>query len=341
MSFFRYLRDNVRFIVLYFALTAFLVTAAFLDAQSRMQPGNAAYVAVVSVLLFVACVAVDYGIRRRQAIRLAELVRSRDRTPVLPEPACFRDEQYAELIRGLYAGYMESIGEIEEDFKESKEFMAAWAHEVKTPITAARLLLEGGPDEQALASLAEELDRISESVEKVLFYTRSDSFSKDYIISEETLERLVKECVKKHSAIFIKKRIRIAIDIPEELSVQTDRKWLLFIMDQLVSNALKYTAAGGILTVSALQDEREAVLRLKDDGRGIPKEDIGRVFAKSFTGRQGREEGSAATGLGLYLAQKLARKLNHFLTISSEFGFGTTAEIHFPTIDDELKLTKL
>lgn len=340
MSFFRYLKDNIRFILLYFVIAFVVAAMALLDSDSRMLPGNSAYTAAISFVLFLSCIAVDYAIRRRQAARLNEFVASPDKTPVLPPPADYKDEQYGALISALYAGYMDSVATLEEDFNENKEFMTAWAHEVKTPLTAARLLLDAEPDSEAKSALEEELDRIGGAVERVLFHARSDSFSKDYIISEEPLGKLARECVKRHSALFIRRRIRLNINVPDALTVQTDRKWLAFILDQLVSNALKYTPENGEISLTAVDAGSAVEFRCADNGSGISAEDIQRVFAKSFTGRNGREPGSGATGLGLYLARKLAGKLGHFITISSGYGSGTVVLLRFTKPDDILNLTK-
>jgi signal transduction histidine kinase len=194
-------------------------------------------------------------------------------------------------------------------------------------------------EQSSADSLAVEIERINGSIEKILYYSRSDSFSRDYIIAEESLSKLAKENVKKHAALFIRKNIKVSIAVPEGLTVHTDRKWLLFIMDQLLSNALKYTPENGRIEISARQGDNETVLCYTDNGAGIAEEDIGRIFDKSFTGALGREPGSVATGLGLYLAQKLARKLGHSITIASAPGRGTAAEIHFPFIGDYYNLT--
>lgn len=329
MSFFRYLRDNIRFILLYFVIAFFVAAMALLDSDSRMLPGNSAYTAVVSFTLFLGCVAVDYMIRRRRAARLSELIASPDKTPVLPSPEDYKDEQYAALVSSLYSGYMESLGAMEEDYREHKEFMAAWAHEVKTPITAMRLLLDAEPESAQKAALEEELGRIGAAVERVLFQTRSDSFTKDFIIASEELAPLARESVKKHSALFIRRHIRLAFTVPDELTVQTDRKWLVFILDQLISNALKYTQENGEITLSAEDTGAGITFRCADNGRGISSQDIERVFAKSFTGQAGREPGSSATGLGLYLARKLSGKLGHTLSITSEPGRGAVVTLLF------------
>ena len=340
MSFLRYLRDNLRMVLLYLVLTAFLAAMAALSGGGLLGP-DGVYAAAATFVIYLAGLAVDYGVRRRQALRLRELVMAQDKTPVLPEPADAKDEIYAELVAGLYAQYMQDIHTMEEDFRDGRDFMAAWAHEVKTPITAARLLLEGPVGEAEAESLREEIERISSSVEQVLYHSRADSFSRDYLIADEALDRLVRENVKKHSALFIRKRIAVQIDVPPGLTVCTDRKWLLFILDQLLSNALKYTGQRGQVTITARREGNETVLAYRDNGVGIAAADLRRLFDKSFTGANGRAEGSSATGLGLYLAQRLARKLGHRITVDSVSDQGTTARVHFPLLEEaEYTLTK-
>lgn len=340
MSFLRYLRDNLRMVLLYFVLAAFLAAMAALSGGGLIGP-DGVYAVAATFVIYIAGLAVDYGVRRRQALRLRELVDAQDKTPVLPQPVDARDELYAELITGLYEEYIRNINTMEEDFRDGRDFMAAWVHEVKTPITAARLLLEGPLGEAETESLREEIERINGYVEQVLYHSRADSFSRDYLIAEEELDRLVRENVKKHSALFIRKRIAVHIDVPPGLTVCTDRKWLLFILDQLLSNALKYTAERGQVTITARREGREAILAYQDNGVGIAPADLQRLFDKSFTGINGRAEGSSATGLGLYLAQKLARKLGHRITVDSVRGQGTTARVHFPSLEEaEYSLTK-
>ena len=341
MSFFRYLRDNIRFVLLYFVLAAFLAAIAALSVGNLIGP-DGVYGAAATFVLYAAGLLTDYGIRRKQALRLKELAAAEDKTPVLPEPNDYRDELYAELISGLYDDQTKNLCSLEEDIRDSRDFMAAWAHEAKTPVTAARLILEGPVGEAEAESLREEIERINGYVEQVLFLSRSDSFSRDYLLAEEELARLVRENVKKHSALFIGKRIAVDIDVPPTLTVLTDRKWLLFILDQLLSNALKYTGGHGHVWISARRDGRETVLCYRDDGVGISRADLERLFEKSFTGGNGRAEGSAATGLGLYLARKLARKLGHQIEVKSEKGLGTEAAVRFPDLGEtQYNLTKL
>jgi signal transduction histidine kinase len=173
----------------------------------------------------------------------------------------------------------------------------------------------------------------------VLYYSRSDNFSKDYIISEVNINKLIKESIKKHSILFIKKHIKLVNEISDTLIVDTDKKWLLFIVDQLVSNALKYTHDDGSISFKASENDKEKLLTIEDNGIGIKAEDLKRIFSSAFTGYNGRNENLKATGMGLYLSQKLAKKLGHHITLESEYGKGTKVTIHFPKWNDYYSVT--
>jgi len=269
---------------------------------------------------------------------------SKDKTPILPKFMDYKDEVYSALIDNLYEEYMKSIKTMEAEFKENADFMTAWVHEIKTPITTSKLIIQCDKDivsDNTLDSLLEEVDKIDDYVEKVLYYSRSDNFSKDYIISETNINKVVKESIKNHSLIFIKKRIRLVNEISETFTVDTDKKWLLFIVNQLLSNSLKYTDKEGIITFKVFENDKEKLLIIEDTGTGIKSEDFKKIFTKSFTGYNGRNENLKATGMGLYLSQKLAKKLSHFITLESEYGMGTKVTIHFPKWDDYYDVREL
>ncbi|VTR28276.1 sensor histidine kinase [Actinobacillus pleuropneumoniae] len=215
----------------------------------------------------------------------------------------------------------------------------SWIHEVKLPIAASRLLMENSTGETAdsLADkLEDELDKIENYVEQALYYSRIDSFSKDYFITEEPLEAIIKTCAKKFAKTFINKQIRFHMEDISQ-TIHTDRKWLGFILDQIVANALKYTDEGGNITFTVEEDRKEKRLNIVDTGIGIQPEDLHRVFEKGFTGSIGRSH-PKSTGMGLYLAKQLAHKLGHHLSIRSEAGRYTTVTIHFPKTDTYYRL---
>ena len=335
MSFVRYLKDNYRLLIFYFIQMSFIFSIIYFDRNNRMLETNIIYMIVVSGIMFFSYLVLDYFAKNNYLKKLLDYIKSKDKTPVLPNPSEYKDEAYSTVIVELYNYYINSLREMENQFKENNEFMTAWVHEIKTPITTSKLLIERQEDESDLMiSINEEINKIEDYVEKVLYHSRSDSFSKDYIITENDINSLVKESIKRHSIIFIRKNIKIINNISEKISVESDKKWLMFIIDQIISNALKYTNRNGVIKFSFSENEKEKVLVIEDNGIGIKKEDIQRIFTKSFTGNNGRDINNKSTGLGLYLSQKLAKKLGHSITLESEYNKGTRIYIHFPKWND-------
>ena len=233
------------------------------------------------------------------------------------------------------------IQRLYEQKKDYEEFITSWVHQVKTPIAVSRLLIENNlnsPNKETLYSLEEELDKIENYIEQALYYSKIDDFSKDYLINEVGLDRLVKEAVKKQAKTFINKKINIEIE-NTDLVVTTDKKWLSFILDQVLSNALKYTSHGGRIKIHGLIEDKAQKLIIEDNGVGVKSEDLHRVFDKGFTGYNGREN-YKSTGIGLYLSKKLARKLGHDITIESKYGEYTKVTIIFPKLLDYFRFLK-
>jgi signal transduction histidine kinase len=342
MSFFKYLKENYKLLIFYFILMIFISTAIYLDRINRVTDANLLYIMLVSLFMFVVYLVLDYIIKTFRIKSLMKFVASEDKTPVLPAPQDYKEEIFLNIINDLYKDYTMSLKNMENKFKENNDFMTAWVHEIKTPITTSKLLIESEEMEDSafIMSIKEEMEKIEDYVEKVLYYSRSDDFSKDYIISEVYISNIAKESIKKHSLIFIKKHINLVNNIEKNLYVNTDKKWLLFIIDQLVSNSLKYAENNATIKFSTDENHKEVLLIIEDSGSGIKKEDMERLFTKAFTGNNGRNINMKATGLGLYLSQKIAKKLGHYITLESEYGKGTSVCIHFPKWED-YHLTKM
>lgn len=216
--------------------------------------------------------------------------------------------------------------------QDQQAFIDSWVHEIKVPLAAAGLLqdsLDGKAPEAPLNDLALQLDRINFYVEQVLYYSRLDSFSKDYLLREYDLKQVVDGVIVDQRNSFIDRGIGFTRH-GGSLTVVTDEKWLRFILTQLVSNALKYTPRGGTITATIADSAKEATVTIADTGIGIPDDEQHRVFEKGFTGTNGRNANQRATGLGLYLADQLSQKLGHQLTLTSQVGKGTQVTVHFP-----------
>ena len=204
--------------------------------------------------------------------------------------------------------------------QSDEDYYTAWVHQIKTPIASARLTLQNETGETARI-LSEELFRIEQYVEMVLVFLRLDSDYTDYVIKESALDDIVKASVKRFSSQFIRKRISLDYQ-PLNVFVLTDEKWLSFVIEQVLSNALKYTNSGTI----SIYTENGRVLCIRDTGIGIAPEDLPRIFEKGFTGYNGRAD-KKATGIGLYLCKRVCQNLGHTIKAESSPEAGTVIKI--------------
>lgn len=200
---------------------------------------------------------------------------------------------------------------------ELMDFYTMWVHQIKTPIAASRLLLQEG--ELNPGEIQNELFKIEQYVDMVLGYLRTQDLSSDLCLEEVNLDEIIKDQIHKFARIFVGKKLSLDYEGVEE-TVLTDKKWLGFVIGQILSNALKYTKKGKISIY--MSKARSHTLVIEDTGIGIRQEDLPRVFEKGFTGYNGREEG-CSTGIGLYLSGKIMKKLDHGIRIESELGKGT------------------
>ena len=222
-----------------------------------------------------------------------------------------------------------------EGHEKQKRFITDAGHEIKTPITAARLMARrSGADTRR--KLEAELDQIGAHVERALFYARAENPEKDVLIHPANLSDLVNQAVQAHRALLLQNGVSVELcDL--DFVVYTDRKWVCFLLGQLLQNAARYRRARPVIALSARRQEKRVELTVSDNGMGIPAHELPRVFDRGFTGSNGRLRGGS-TGMGLYLAKKLADALEISLAIRSEEGVGTQVLLTFPAQE---KLTKL
>ena len=233
----------------------------------------------------------------------------------LPPPRGVLEADYQALLRAVCADRVRLAAENRDRLEDMTDYYTLWAHQIKTPIAAARLLLQEDP--VAVSGEVEvELLKIEQYVEMVLAYLRMEEMSSDLDFREYSLDDVIRQAVRKYSRMFILKRIRL--DFTETgRTVLTDEKWLVFVLEQILSNALKYTKEGSI-SIYMEGDE----LAIRDTGIGISPEDLPRVFEKGFTGYNGRRD-KKSTGIGLYLCKSVLDRLGHKIRIQSEVGRGT------------------
>lgn len=211
----------------------------------------------------------------------------------------------------------------QEKYNDLLDYYTLWVHQVKTPIAASSLLIGDLKDKEAKSQLEQELFKIESYVHLVLQYLRLESFHDDLVLKQENLADLIREVVKKYALFFIQQGLSLNLHDLDH-TIVTDKKWFLVILEQVLSNSLKYTKEGSIEIY--FHEDR---LYIKDTGLGIQNADLLRVFERGFSGYNGRLT-QQSSGLGLYLSKKIADQLGHKISIDSQVGQGTTVSIAFP-----------
>lgn len=332
-----YLWDRKFLILVYSISSIFTGAIIYMGESVSLSESNGLYAVGVSLLLFVIYFAVDFIIKKKHYDALNEVLISDgiDWVNSLPSPGDTEQRVYSELLQKLYRDANNKLTEHDSKSIEDIEFITMWVHEIKTPIAASKLIIENSldnPSEKALYNIGDEIDKIEDFVQMTLFYSRAGEFAKDYIINSASLDKIVKDCIKREYSSIANKKLRLYFD-DLDFQIDTDEKWLGFIIKQILDNAIKYSLPGGVIKIYVEHMENESILCVEDEGTGIKEEDIGRIFDKNFTGTNGRKFYNS-TGIGLYLSQMLARKLGHFITVTSDYGHGTKMSVHFPIWND-------
>ncbi|MDD5017685.1 MAG: sensor histidine kinase [Eubacteriales bacterium] len=333
MSVWQYLKDKIMDILVYLAAAGIVYVMGYLDASLRMLPDNINYLVIILLTAGTVYLIIDYFVKSSQFHKVASLDAEKACLE-MPPPKDTKELRYQKLIREIIEKSAEEAARKERDNQEEIEFLTLLAHRMKTPVTAIGLIADKTAFE-GKNELKNELFRLQEDVDKMLYYARGRDFSNDYVIESANLGTIVSASVKKHARLFIGKGIGIRQD-NLDLFVLTDKKGLGFIFDQLISNAVKYSHGGGTIYIFAQENNNEVSVTVRDSGVGIGKDDLPRVLNRSFTGNNGRLN-TNATGMGLYLADKMAKKLGHRLSIQSTKGTGTEATVFIPKFTDSFK----
>ncbi len=321
-----YLRIRLRTLAL-FAVFVLIFSAVFFLYDLPREP---LWYAVL-LCLWIGCIllVLDFSAfsRRHKALHALKSSITLELS-ALPKPKCLLEEGYQELVAILFEDKRQLSSSSERNRRDLVEYYTLWAHQIKTPIAAMRLALQSRDDGDS-RELLMELFKIEQYADMVLQYLRVESPSTDFVLKRYSLDTIVRQVVHRYAKLFIRQKIRL--DFQElDCEVLTDEKWLVFVIGQVLSNALKYTKEGTISIY--LEDREKKILVIEDTGIGISSEDLPRVFEQGFTGYTGRME-KRATGIGLYLCKRILDKLSHTITLESEVGQGTRVKIRLDTVD--------
>lgn len=307
--FWDYLKSRLKVLVLLIVVEGIFVSSYFLfdlPAVTVLYP-----LVLSSVAILIAGV-IDFLIVYNKHSRL--------KRNDLPQASGPLEKDYLEIINKLKEEQEFARQKTTSDFNNMVEYYTVWAHQIKTPIASMRLQIQS-VDSDLARRLDGDLNRIEAYVEMVLTFLRLDSDSTDYVIRKIDLDAVIKPAIRKFARDFISKKLTMDFK-PTEYKVLSDDKWLSFVIEQVLSNAVKYTKKGGI---KVYMDE-PGILCIEDTGIGISAEDLPRIFENGYTGFNGRED-KRASGIGLYLCKRICDNLGHKIYAESEPGVGTKIRI--------------
>ena len=309
-----------------------LALALFLFANGN-QLQTVLFIFIVWMIILIAYLSTVYNMRKRYLNKLLDMTKQLEERYLIPEimtiPDKADDQVFYQIMKMAEKSMLEKIGDIQNERKEYKEYIEQWIHEVKTPITAMKLLCENNHSTFTRDILAE-LENINQYTEQALYYARSEHTEKDYSVREINLCDIVHSAIADNKYLLRQSNMTITIDNIENI-VYTDDKWVRFILNQIIRNAVKYCTEKPVLHFFVIKRNDSIILSVSDNGIGISKSDLPRIFEKGFTGQNGRTRKNA-TGIGLYLCKRLCDKLGIGLAAYSE-NKGTTIALSFQIND--------
>lgn len=291
---------------------------------------------LIYIFSYLAVICFDYWKRRRFYNRLISHVEKLDKKylvlEMLYEPSFYDGKLFYQILYEINKSMIEHVKDLEISLEEFKEYIELWIHEIKLPISSLTLMNHNHKNEID-KRYAEQIKRINDYVDQILYYVRSEYAEKDYLIKEMSLKKVIHNVALKNKNDLLENHISFIVDGDDKM-VLTDSKWMEFIINQIVSNSIKYKRnnVDSIIKISIEEKNNNTLLHIYDNGIGISSQDIHRVFDKTFTGENGRTQ-AKSTGMGLYIAKKLCMKLGHKIDIQSVLNEYTDVTIMFSNHD--------
>lgn len=329
MKFKKYLKDKLYAIIL-FIISYLIILLIFLAFKIPQEVIIA--ISLILMLFFFLLLLIDYLRKKRFYTDLLANIESLDKSYLVLEtlikPDFYEGELLYQALYDINKSMNENVNRMETQVKDFKNYIEMWIHEVKIPLATLELISNNHQD-KLLKKNKIQLKRLEDYVDQVLYYARSENASKDYLIKETNLAKVVKNIGLKNMDDLLENQIDYQV-LDVNLEVLTDSKWLEFILEQIINNSIKYKRKieNSYIKISVIDNENKTTLIIEDNGIGIKESDLKQVFNKSFTGENGRNIGKS-TGMGLFIAKNMCDKLGHKIAITSKYNEYTKVSITF------------
>ena len=325
----KYLRSNYLIILLFIVIISIinLMLVSFKVENQAIMGVN-----LTAILGFIIYVVYDFGRRKKFYNKFLNDLDLLDKkyliTEMIDKPEFYDGEILYDTLYEIDKSMSEKIKEYSLNIQDFKEYIEMWIHEVKLPLSSINLMIHNNK-ELSDKKIVEQLKRIDDDVEQVLYYVRSENAEKDYLIKETEIAKVISNVAIKNKDILLENNIDFEVEVGNT-KVLTDSKWLEFIVNQIVSNSIKYIRndVEHLIKITTEENNKSIILKIYDNGIGISKSDIPKVFDKTFTGNNGRKI-ETSTGMGLYISKQLCKKLGHKITVDSKENEYTEVSIFF------------
>ena len=331
MRFKDYIKDKILLIV---AIIIALISIEILLLAYKIGPIVKIYIVGIIIIVIIISIFIEYKKKKsfytQLKDNLSDLQEKYLISEIIRKPNFTEGKILKEVLEDTGKSMIENVNHYKGLQEDYKEYIELWIHEVKIPIATSKMIIENNKT-QVTKSIEEELDKVENYTEQALFYARSNAVEKDYIINKTNLKEIVTGSLLKNKTTLLNEKVSIELTNLKPEEVYTDSKWAVFIVNQIIQNAIKYSKKDDRrIEISSKAKNDKVILYIKDNGIGIKKGEITRVFERGFTGENGRIIGQKSTGIGLYLCKKLCNKLGLGIELNSEKGEGTEVRIIFP-----------
>lgn len=333
-----FLKDKGMLLLLH--MVCMCVLSVFLRLTGY-SASNITLILVFWLIVLIVWLSVTYLQRKKYFHKMRQILKKVDQRyllgELLPDSFQLEDRLYREMIQKSNKSVIERIRQIEDEQMDYREYIESWVHEIKAPITSIATICDNRRHSfitEKTTNLKEDFkviclenQKIENYVDMALYYARSKEVYKDYLIQKTDLKEVIHEVLEKNRLLFISNQVSAEINCED--MVYTDKKWIAFILNQILLNSIKYKKETPVFHIYTTREANGVLLAVEDNGSGIRKEELSRIFEKGFTGSNGRTH-ERSTGMGLYLCHKLCDRLGIGITAESEYGKGTKMILEFP-----------
>lgn len=312
-----YIKDKINYIL---ALAIYIIIISTYLRAISLTYSTIFIVIFITLTFFVLAFLISYY---KTSIYLKNIETIMDKLPekyliteLWQKPRGAEKLAYYKILKRANKSMLENVTDIKEKQKDYKEYIESWVHEIKIPITSAKLLCENNKT-VITNKIDEDIEEVNNYVEQALFYARMDQVSNDFMIREISLNEVIKNVLARNKKIMIQNNMKVELkDV--NIKCYTDEKWLEFILNQIITNSIKYrNDNNAVVKITGIQNKENIILKIKDNGIGIKKSEIDRIFDKGFTGTNGRNQ-TKSTGIGLYLCKRLCEGIGMEIDANSK-----------------------